>query len=100
MHGRISRLHRFALARVGAIKKSPTLEQLGYSAKEFVAHVERQFVDGMGWENMRDWHIDHITPISSAGSEADVVALNQLWNLRPIWAKANISKRDRRENLI
>ena len=52
MQSRLSRLHRHALAQVGAIKTSPTFAELGYSAKEFVVHIERQFLNGMGWHNM------------------------------------------------
>ena len=48
MQARLSRLHRHALSQVGAIKTSPTFEALGYSASEFVAHIERQFAKGMG----------------------------------------------------
>lgn len=100
MHARISRLHRWALAQVGGVKKSPTLEALGYSAEELVAHIERQFVNGMGWHNMADWQIDHIIPVSEARCENDVVALNQLSNLRPLWAGVNNRKKNRRELLI
>jgi hypothetical protein len=100
MHARISRLHRHALAMVGAIKTSPTFEQLGYTVEDFVAHIERQFVKGMGWHNMKDWQLDHIVPVSEAKNEADVVALNQLSNLRPMWAKANNAKKARRVSLL
>lgn len=93
MQARVSRLHRHALSKVGAIKKSATFEQLGYSVDEFVQHIERQFLSGMGWHNMRQWQIDHIVPTSTAKSEADVVALNQLPNMRPMWAKENNAKK-------
>jgi hypothetical protein len=100
MQARLSRLHRHALAMVGAIKTSPTFEQLGYTAEEFVAHIERQFVKGMGWHNMREWQIDHIIPVSEAKTEQDVVALNQLSNLRPMWADQNNAKKNKRVSLI
>lgn len=100
MQARLSRLHRHALAQVGAIKTSPTFEQLGYTANEFVSHIERQFERGMGWDNMDQWQIDHIIPVSEAKDESDVVALNQLANLRPLWADANNKKKNRRELLV
>lgn len=100
MQARLSRLHRHALSKVGAIKTSKTFEQLGYSPAEFVRHIERQFHGGMGWHNMAKWQIDHIVPVSSARSEDDVVALNQLSNLRPMWAAHNNAKKDRRESLL
>ncbi|MGQ3041102.1 MAG: hypothetical protein ACT6TH_15325 [Brevundimonas sp.] len=100
MQARLSRLHRHALAQVGAIKTSPTFEQLGYTADQFVAHIERQFVKGMGWHNMGEWQIDHIIPVSEATNEADVVALNQLSNLRPMWSPENNSKKNKRLSLL
>lgn len=100
MQARLSRLHRHALSQVGVIKTSPTFEQLGYTAKEFVEHIERQFLPGMGWHNMSEWQIDHITPVSEAKNEQDVVALNQLANLRPLWAKQNNQKKNKREFLV
>lgn len=100
MQARLSRLHRHALKQVGAIKLSPTFEQLGYSVADFVAHIERQFLPRMGWHNMNEWQIDHIIPASEAKTETDVVALNQLSNLRPMWAKENNAKKAKRENLV
>ncbi len=100
MQARLSRLHRHALAQVGAIKTSKTFEQLGYTASEFVRHVERQFLPRMGWHNMSEWQVDHIIPVSSAKSEEDVVALNQLSNLRPMWAVDNNAKKDKRLSLL
>lgn len=93
MHARISRLHRHALSRVGAVKNSATLEALGYSAKEFAEHIEKQFHSGMGWHNMSRWQIDHILPISLAKDADEVIALNQLSNLRPLWANENNAKK-------
>lgn len=100
MQARLSRLHRHALNRVGGIKTSPTFQQLGYSVEEFVTHIERQFERGMGWHNMDEWQIDHIVPSSEAKDIADVIALNQLWNLRPMWAAANNAKKNRRDHLL
>jgi hypothetical protein len=85
---------------VGGIKTSPTFQQLGYSVEEFVTHIERQFERGMGWHNMDEWQIDHIVPSSEAKDIADVIALNQLWNLRPMWAAANNAKKNRRDHLL
>lgn len=95
MAERVSRLLCWALASVGAIKRSATFDLLGYTPSDLVRHIEANFADGMSWDNRRDWHIDHIRPISLAKSEADVIALNQLQNLRPLWAAANMSKGNR-----
>lgn len=95
MQARLSRLHRHALSQVGAIKSSPTFEQLGYTVAEFVRHIERQFLPDMSWSNMPEWQVDHIIPISTARTVADVVALNQISNLRPMWAVENNAKKDK-----
>ena len=100
MQARLSRLHRHALKHVGALKTSRTFDHLGYTVTQFVNHIERQFLPGMGWHNMNEWQVDHILPISHAATEADIVALNQLSNLRPFWAKENNLKRNRRTVLL
>lgn len=100
MHARLSRLHRHALSATNTLKTSPTFEMLGYTVVEFVGHIERQFLPRMGWHNMSEWQIDHILPISRAKTVEDVVALNQLTNLRPMWSQANQKKHARREHLI
>ena len=95
MAERVSRLLCWALASVGAIKRSATFDLLGYTPAQLVAHIESQFLPDMTWDNRREWHIDHVRPISLAKSESDVIALNQLNNLRPLWAKDNMSKGNR-----
>lgn len=99
MHNRISRNMRNTLQRVGSVKSS-TFTMLGYTPQDLADHLERQFAKGMTWDNRHKWHIDHIVPISTAETEADVIALNQLSNLRPIWAKDNLAKSDKRTHLI
>jgi hypothetical protein len=58
----------------------------------------------MSWENYGDWHIDHIVPLSSfTFTGVDDPEIRIAWalsNLRPIWAKENIKKRDKRLFLI
>ena len=100
MQSRISRLHRHALKQVGAIKSSPTFDELGYSVCEFVSHIEKQFLKGMSWDNMKEWQIDHIIPVSTAKTKEDVVSLNQLSNLRPMWAAENNRKKNKIETLL
>lgn len=82
----------------------PTFDYLGYTPEELMAHLERQFVKGMGWHNMGEWHIDHIVPFSSFSIESrDDPELRRsfaLTNLRPLWAKENIAKSDKRLFLI
>lgn len=78
----------------GYTKKSKTHEILGCDWETFKTHIEKQFKKGMTWENRNEWHIDHIYPMKEAKTEEDVIRLNHYTNLRPLWAKENLSKRD------
>lgn len=89
-----------AIGRSGFTKRAKTHAILGCSFDELAAHLERQFVSGMTWENRGKWHIDHIVPIASAQSEEDVIRLNHFTNLRPVWAKENLSKGKRVDYLL
>ena len=100
MQSRLSRLHRHALNKVGGIKTSPTFIELGYDVCDFVRHIEKQFNDGMSWDNMKEWQIDHIIPSSTAKTKDDVIALNQLSNLRPMWSEKNNKKKNKIETLL
>lgn len=76
----------------GFKKDSRTAEILGCDWEFFKTHIERQFLKGMSWENMGEWHIDHITPMASARTQEEAIALNHVSNLRPMWGKENLSK--------
>lgn len=85
-------------SRVRAIlksnKKAQTHELLGCSFEELKAHIEAQFVDGMSWQNMGEWHIDHIIPLAAFDlsiKENQQLAFNYK-NLQPLWAIDNLKK--------
>lgn len=84
----------------GYTKRTRTYEYLGCSYQEFKTHIERQFLKGMTWENRGAWELDHITPQSSAKTEAELFALQHYTNLRPLWTEANRAKGKRCELLI
>jgi hypothetical protein len=69
---------------------------LGYTPEQLIVHLEKQFNDGMNWDNYGEWHIDHIKPISSfifEGSEDE--EFKKCWsldNLQPMWGLENIKK--------
>jgi hypothetical protein len=71
-------------------------EKVGYTLDELKTHIEKCFLDGMGWHNSHLWHIDHIIPLSSFQyanvDEQDFKIAWALTNLRPMWAKDNVSK--------
>lgn len=97
---RIRNLIGVTFRRNGYSKKSKTHELLGCDWAMFKSHIERQFHNGMNWDNRGEWHIDHITPIATAKNEQEVMMLNHFTNLRPMWAKDNLAKGDQITYLI
>lgn len=97
----------------GAIRKSLSGSKsgrawenlVGYSLADLVRHLERQFVDGMTWQNRgKLWVIDHIQPIASfAITGPDCPEFRACWglpNLRPLPAALNLQKSDQRLFLL
>jgi len=80
-------------------KGGKTFTLLGYTGEELAKHLESQFTDGMSWDNMKDWHIDHIRPIASFNyTTTECEDFKKCWalnNLQPLWATDNISKGDK-----
>jgi len=70
---------------------------VGYTINDLMAHLESQFTKGMSWDNCGEWHIDHIRPISdfnfTSTDDPEFKECWSLWNLQPMWAKDNWSKR-------
>ena len=73
-------------------KKNKTFEIVGCSPQKLKEHLEKQFVDGMTWENRNKWHIDHIIPLSSAKTEEELYKLCYYTNLQPLWVEENLKK--------
>lgn len=69
---------------------------VGYSLQDLMKHLEKLFAPGMTWDNIREWHIDHIIPMSAFNFELpehnDFKKCWALKNLQPLWAKDNLSK--------
>lgn len=78
-----------------------TCDLLGYSMDELRQHLERQFTKGMTWERFMkgEIHIDHIIPVSAFNIQSvddpDFKACWALTNLRPMWARENLSKNNK-----
>lgn len=75
-------------------KAARTAELLGCSIKELKLHLESLFVEGMGWNNYGNWHVDHIKPCASfdlSDPEQQKKCFNYL-NLQPLWAIDNMKK--------
>ena len=85
---------RSVLNRAGVAKSSKTIEMTGCTWDQLRQHFEDQFQDGMSWDNMGEWHIDHIRPCASFDL-TDPVQQRQCFhytNLQPLWASQNIRK--------
>ena len=69
---------------------------VGYDTQELKRHLEKQFRDGMTWENYGKWHIDHRIPVSLFNIQGiKSKGFKRCWaleNLQPLWAKDNHSK--------
>ena len=77
-------------------KAYKTMELLGCSIQEAKEHLEKQFKEGMTWENhsFHGWHIDHIIPCVSfdlTDPEQQKKCFHYT-NLQPLWASENMSK--------
>jgi len=75
-------------------KNNSTIEFLGAEPDVIKNYLEKQFKDGMSWDNFGHdgWHIDHIIPLSSAKTEEEVYKLSHYTNLQPLWANENYKK--------
>jgi hypothetical protein len=77
-------------------KNGHYFEILKYSPNDLIDHLERQFTDGMTWENYGKWHVDHIQPISSFNikeiGDEEFIKCWSLKNLQPLWGEDNIRK--------
>lgn len=80
------------LLRVGTSKEGKTNELLGYSAIQLKEHIEKQFTEGMSWDNWGEWHLDHIRPVSSFNKSEKMSIINSLDELQPLWALDNLRK--------
>jgi hypothetical protein len=102
LESNVSRAVNRALLK--AKSREPSFNLLGFTVDELMRHLERQFLPGMIWENYGKWHVDHILPLASfnysSAKDDEFKAAWALTNLRPMWAKENISKGARRLHLV
>ena len=88
------------LKTTGIAKSKRTFDIVGCSPPELKEHLEKQFVPGMSWDNRNKWHIDHITPLSSAKTEEEIYKLAHYTNLQPLWAEDNLRKGDKIKDFL
>lgn len=84
------------LRRSGTVKSGHADELLGYSTEQLRDHLEKQFVEGMTWENHGTgpgtWQVDHVRPVNQFPLDASPDEVNALSNLRPLWYDENIRR--------
>jgi hypothetical protein len=85
---------REIFARKGYTKKSRSYEILGCDYETFLAHIEKQFLPGMSWDNFGEWELDHIYPVAKASTKQEIVMLNHFTNIQPMWGYYNKLKQD------
>jgi hypothetical protein len=75
-------------------KRFNTLVYTGCSINFLVKHIEKQFKNGMNWENRNKWHIDHIKPCANFDLTDTKQQLEcfHYTNLQPLWAVENMKK--------
>ena len=77
-------------------KELSSKEYLGCDVPTLKEHIEKQFTEGMSWDNYGLWHIDHVIPLKydNPTLEETCERLHYL-NTQPLWAEENISKGNR-----
>ena len=83
-------LLRRTIVQLKQEKFDTTLNSLGYSALELKEHIEKNWLDGMNWENYGDWHVDHIRSVGTFDSSDLPFVVNALSNLKPMWATSRV----------
>jgi hypothetical protein len=74
---------------------------VGYTLDQLIKHLEKQFTEGMTWENhtINGWHVDHKIPITAFNytlpTDIDFKKCWSLSNLQPMWAKENRKKQNK-----
>jgi hypothetical protein len=86
---------RGAFKRRGYKKNTKSHKLLGEEWTVVKDYFELLFQEGMTWDNMGKWHIDHIIPLSGTETEEDVIRLCHYTNLQPLWAEDNWEKSDK-----
>jgi len=86
--------NRIRMALVRGSKNSTSYDLTGCSWEHLKLYLERQFTDGMSWDNFGEWHIDHIKPCCSFDLndiEQQKICFHYT-NLQPLWAIDNLKK--------
>lgn len=87
---------RRLLKATGSKKCTKTYAALGYTERDLIDWIQRQFRPGMSWTDRESFHIDHIKPIAAFLREgvSDPKVINALENLQPLFPHENRTKSD------
>ena len=77
-----------------SLQKGKTEEYLGCSITFFRKWIQHLFTEGMSWDNIGTWHIDHIKPCDAFDFNklSDIKECFHWSNLRPLHGPDNIKK--------
>jgi hypothetical protein len=95
-HNLRRRLHVVVKAQ-GTAKAYRFNQLVGCTAPDLKIHLERQFQEGMSWENYGEWEVDHVRPCASfdlANGEQQKACFHYT-NLQPLWRGENAQKKAR-----
>lgn len=98
IHFRLTCVLRSRLYKVvkNGQKTGSAVQDLGCTIEEFRVYVEKQFVEGMSWDNWGPdiWHLDHIKPLASFNlmDRKQFLQACHYTNIQPLWAEDNLSK--------
>jgi hypothetical protein len=76
------------------IKSNKTFEIVGCSPQELKKHIEKQFTNGMNWNNYGyyGWHMDHKIPLDFGKTKEEIYKLCHYTNIQPLWWNENLKK--------
>lgn len=91
---RTSISNRIRMAIERGSKNTSSINLIGCSIEKLKTHLEKQFTDGMSWDNYGEWHIDHIKPCCSfdLSKESEQKQCFHYSNMQPLWALDNLKK--------
>lgn len=97
----VQSLVKSAYDNTGYKKNTKTEMLIGCTYEEFKNYIINQFETWMKLDNHgkytgnynETWQYDHIVPLFTAKSEADIIKLNHYTNIRPLCSRKNMEKR-------
>ena len=82
----------------GLVKEKEVFDICGCSRNELISHIESKFKEGMSWDNLSEWHLDHIVPVKyfRDNYNFDDITTQKICfhysNMQPLWEKDNLTK--------